>query len=109
MKQKKYFEIAMLLVSGIFVFLLPLDSKFLPHLIGLLVVIGVVQFDKIRFQERISLYKPYFICFVLLFLWQLVSLIWSNDLQKGLKTMEHRAFFIFAPLLFVLIKKMANE
>lgn len=105
MIQKEYLGKAQLIVSGIFVFLMPLDSKLLPPLIGVLAIIGIIQFNKVIFLKNISKYKPCYMFFVLFFLWQLVSLIWTNDISKGLKAVEHRGFYIVAPLLFLMYEK----
>jgi len=105
MIQKQYLEKAQLIVSGVFVFLLPLDFKVLPPIIGVLALIGLIQFNKTVFLNNMAKYKPYYIFFVLFFLWLLVSLIWTNDISKGLKAIEHRGFYLVAPLLFLLFEK----
>lgn len=109
MIQKTYLDKAQLLVSSVFVALLPLDSKFLPHLIGLLAIIGLVQLNKTTALRNIEKYKPYYLFFILFFFWQLVSLIWTENIKSGLKLLEYKGFYAVAPFIFLLFKKWPTK
>ncbi|MFI1772647.1 O-antigen ligase family protein [Thalassobellus citreus] len=106
---KTYIDHVVLLVSGIFTFFLPLDFYVLSYFIGLMVLVGLFQFNKLNIQENIYKYKYSFMFFVFLFIWQSLSLIWSSDFSNGIKSIGHRAFFIVAPLLFLLFKKWPSD
>ncbi|MDC6362075.1 MULTISPECIES: O-antigen ligase family protein [Flavobacteriaceae] len=107
--KKKYLDKAILLISGTFVLLLPLDVKMLSFLIGLMLVLSLVQSNKPNVLKNIQHYKGYFIFFILLLIWQLISIAWTNDISSGLKSIEHRGFYIIAPLLFALFRELPSK
>jgi len=105
MVKDKYLEKVTFWVTGIFVFLLPLDVKILAPLIGLMILMAIFRAKRSGITNNIQTFKSSFIFFILLFLWQLITIAWSTDTSNGLKAIEHRLFYLAAPLLFLLVKK----
>lgn len=109
MVKGKYLDKTIFLVTGIFVFLLPLDLKILSPLIGLITILAIIRSNKSEVISNIQLYKSSFIFFILLFVWQLISVAWSTDMSNGMEAIEHRVFYLIAPLLFFLVKKWPSN
>ena len=109
MVKKEFLDKAIFLTAGIFVLLLPLDVNILAPLIGLMIVLAAIGSGRSVIANNLQTFKSTFIFFVLLFVWQLISVAWSTDMANGLKAIEHRMFYLAAPLLFLLVKRWPSK
>ncbi|TAI47537.1 O-antigen ligase family protein [Flagellimonas allohymeniacidonis] len=89
-----------------FAALLPLNLKLLPLLLAALLGIALLRIQKETILQNLKLFIPYFIGFVLLFVWQAISLIWTTEVSFGVDKLGRRAFYIVAPALFVLTNRI---
>ncbi len=92
--------IKIILLCGVFIFL-PIYPKITSFLIALLLVFSFVYVD---YHSIKQLPKVYFI-FPLIYLFYLISILFSDNTQFWLKDVETKLSFIVIPIIFYNLKK----
>lgn len=90
-----------------FIALLPFNFKIQPIILVALIGVSFFGLKRQTLLEKYKMYLPYFIGFLLLFIWQVISLLWTVDVSLGLAKLERRAFYVVAFILFILVDRIS--